>query len=71
MVKSKSIWSDQNCFGHIEGQGINVVQYSIISDEHISLYDIYVVYLLKQCKSWMSIQKRTCEILQFDKGRCQ
>ena len=22
MVKSKSIWSDQNCFGHIEGQGI-------------------------------------------------
>ena len=42
MVKSKSIWSDQNCFGHIEGQGINVVQYSIISDEHISLYDIYV-----------------------------
>ena len=24
MVKSKSIWSDQNSFGHIEGQGINV-----------------------------------------------
>jgi hypothetical protein len=23
MVKSKSIWSDQNCFGHIEGQGIS------------------------------------------------
>ena len=23
MVKYKSIWSDQNCFGHIEGQGIN------------------------------------------------
>ena len=22
MVKSKSIWTDQNCFGHIKGQGI-------------------------------------------------
>ena len=24
MVKSKSFWSDQNHFGHIEGQGIRV-----------------------------------------------
>ena len=25
MVKSKSIWSDQNHFGHIEGQGIRLI----------------------------------------------
>ena len=25
MVKSKSIWSDQNCFGHTEGQGMSQV----------------------------------------------
>ena len=24
VVKSKSIWSDQNHFGHIEGQGISL-----------------------------------------------
>ena len=23
------------------------------------------------CKYWMMIRKRTCEILEFDKGRCQ
>jgi hypothetical protein len=24
LVRPKSFWTDQNCFGHIEGQGINV-----------------------------------------------
>ena len=35
MVKSKSILSDQNCFGHIEGQGISLL--------HILLIIVYVV----------------------------
>ena len=24
LVRSKPFWTDQNCFGHIEGQGIGV-----------------------------------------------
>ena len=38
MVKSKSIWSDQNNFGHIEGQGINlnwIKSYNIILANNI------------------------------------
>ena len=28
LVRPKSIWTDQNCFGHIEGQGIQLVSHA-------------------------------------------
>ena len=55
LVKSKSIWSDQNSFGHIEGQGISV-QFTNLAkrgNKHCRTFvegmDLSRIYLAVQC----------------------
>ena len=64
LVRPKPFWTNQNCFGHIEGQGIKVLQlqfYVLTKTEifHHSLnFDILLVVSLKKQK-FNSVHYRT------------
>ena len=61
MVKSKSIWSDQNCFGHIEGQGIrplNLWNFNYFNKTILRLLTVLICYLKVKtnlCENYISI----------------
>ena len=50
LVRPKLFWTDQNCFGHIEGEGINVKTFHIFADLgrfSFSLFKLYNLFLFK------------------------
>ena len=41
LVRPKQFWTDQNCFGHIEGQGISFLYYLGKSEENVDLSHLF------------------------------
>jgi hypothetical protein len=50
LVRPKSFWTDQNCFGHIEGQGIHLPRF--LSDR-ITQIRFFLFFRL----TWMNVRK--------------
>ena len=60
LVRPKAFWTDQNCFGHIEGQGIKANQFS-------SIYILGKVFEAEKMTSKSGLYHKKC----FTCGNCK
>ena len=74
LVRPKPFWSDQNCFGHIEGQGINLLnpylitvllskpfnKLPVLNCKHDHMFHKQIVYC-HRVHCWYEFANRFCE----------
>ena len=64
LVRPKPFWTDQNCFGHIEGQGINIIGTFIQTKQEWSFFAPNAKDKIKDCKEKLcKIAPKKCQII--------